>query len=45
MSSPWTSPPPVKKLKPLLLSMAPEATQSRIRQFLDSLKPDDISIG
>jgi soluble lytic murein transglycosylase-like protein len=36
--------PPVKELKPFLLSMAPEATQSRIRQFLDSLKPDDISI-
>ncbi len=36
--------PPVKELKPLLLSMAPEADQSRIRQFLDSLKPDVVSI-
>ena len=36
--------PPVKELKPLLLSMAPEATQLPVRQFLDSLKPDDISI-
>ncbi len=36
--------PPVKELKPFLLSMAPEAPQSRIRQFLDSLEPDELSI-
>ena len=36
--------PPVKELKPIMLSMAPDAAQPRVRQFLDSLEPDDISI-
>jgi hypothetical protein len=36
--------PPVEELKPLLLAMTPEATQSRILQLIDSLEPGEISI-
>ncbi len=36
--------PPVKELRPVLLSMAPGAERSRLREFLDSLEPGGITM-
>lgn len=35
--------PPIEELKPFLLSITPAASRSRMHEFMDSLKPGDIS--